>query len=350
MQPDECLRVLGISAGATGAEIRQAYLDLVRIWHPDRFEADPRLRQFANNHLYEINEAYFALRGRSATAGSRSRPDQARSAEVFSPAPVPGSFAKQLGRFRTARAALLMALCLAPVWAAVELVTLLRVPVLDAGFFTSAALRPRILAPMRIIDPRTDVRVAADTLAEWARGDVLDLWGPLSGGHSRYSPPITRAIPGLPQPPIDGPARGGAKSGKSTVWRQANRGVVPSSPESGVELLHAGRLSGAGELRIVNNTRLEAVAILVRRRSGPERAMFVAPNDSASIRFIALGLYDLDIRLGRGLDVQNLLFQNDAQRLDTLGAFEFFEITDGSGTSGHRYEVRLNPAGKGEER
>ena len=42
--------------------IRQAYLDLVRVWHPDRFGDDVRLRERATAKLAELNAAYAMLK------------------------------------------------------------------------------------------------------------------------------------------------------------------------------------------------------------------------------------------------------------------------------------------------
>jgi hypothetical protein len=53
--------ILGVSLSASQNEIRQAYLDLVRVWHPDRFIADARLRAVAEEKLKEITQAYRAL-------------------------------------------------------------------------------------------------------------------------------------------------------------------------------------------------------------------------------------------------------------------------------------------------
>jgi hypothetical protein len=51
--------VLGLSGTPTETEIKQAYRDLAKVWHPDRFgENDERLRRKAEGRLKEINEAY----------------------------------------------------------------------------------------------------------------------------------------------------------------------------------------------------------------------------------------------------------------------------------------------------
>lgn len=53
--------VLGISPGATAAEVKKAYRGLVRRWHPDRFTNDPARQHLALEMLKSINEAYEQL-------------------------------------------------------------------------------------------------------------------------------------------------------------------------------------------------------------------------------------------------------------------------------------------------
>ena len=43
-------------------EAREAYVDMVRVWHPDRFTNNPRLRKKAEEKLKEINIAYSEIR------------------------------------------------------------------------------------------------------------------------------------------------------------------------------------------------------------------------------------------------------------------------------------------------
>ena len=42
-------------------EARRAYRDLVRVWHPDRFAGDPRLRSRAEERVKLLNTAYDTL-------------------------------------------------------------------------------------------------------------------------------------------------------------------------------------------------------------------------------------------------------------------------------------------------
>jgi len=52
--------VLGVRKGASKEEIKRAYLELVKKYHPDKF-ADNPLKELAEEKLKEINEAYNIL-------------------------------------------------------------------------------------------------------------------------------------------------------------------------------------------------------------------------------------------------------------------------------------------------
>ncbi len=53
-----CLEVLELGSDATPDDVNRAYRDLVTVWHPDRFSANPRLRNRAEEKLKELNQAY----------------------------------------------------------------------------------------------------------------------------------------------------------------------------------------------------------------------------------------------------------------------------------------------------
>lgn len=63
MQPNRnrCCELLGVAPSATRDQIKEAYHDLVKVWHPDRFAHDAALALKAQEKLKEINEAYSAL-------------------------------------------------------------------------------------------------------------------------------------------------------------------------------------------------------------------------------------------------------------------------------------------------
>lgn len=81
---DRFYELLGVAPGTSGRELKEAYRDLAKVWHPDRFSHDPRLQQKAQEKLKEINEAYERLT--SGNAGSRTRPHPTPD-----PPPTPGA-------------------------------------------------------------------------------------------------------------------------------------------------------------------------------------------------------------------------------------------------------------------
>jgi curved DNA-binding protein CbpA len=60
-QIKEFYRELDLEPGADLAAVRQSYLQLVKVWHPDRFGNDQKLQAVANDKLKRINFAYESL-------------------------------------------------------------------------------------------------------------------------------------------------------------------------------------------------------------------------------------------------------------------------------------------------
>jgi hypothetical protein len=58
MTTTRALRLLDLEQGVAPRELRETYRDLVRVWHPDRFEGDVRLQHKASARLSDINAAY----------------------------------------------------------------------------------------------------------------------------------------------------------------------------------------------------------------------------------------------------------------------------------------------------
>ena len=89
---DTHFRTLGLEPGASLDQIKQAYRDLVRVWHPDRFAHDERLRIIAQEKLKEINAAYEALlagdfTGVGVTPKRTEEPETSTVREDVTPAP-----------------------------------------------------------------------------------------------------------------------------------------------------------------------------------------------------------------------------------------------------------------------
>lgn len=71
-----CLEILGLASGASAQEIKAAYRDLAKVWHPDRFTHEPRLQLKAQEQLKEINDAYQGLlTGRYSAPHARATRD-----------------------------------------------------------------------------------------------------------------------------------------------------------------------------------------------------------------------------------------------------------------------------------
>src|SRR3972149_2604129 len=83
---DECYRILGLTSGASPGEIRSAYLDLVKVWHPDRFTHDPKLKLKAQDQLRVINAAYERLKSVGPRPSSRG-PNAPRTYPTPPPSP-----------------------------------------------------------------------------------------------------------------------------------------------------------------------------------------------------------------------------------------------------------------------
>jgi hypothetical protein len=67
------LRELDLGENATAAEIREAYRDLAKVWHPDRFPNDPRMQGKATDKLRRVIEAYEYLQAHPRRSQPRPR-------------------------------------------------------------------------------------------------------------------------------------------------------------------------------------------------------------------------------------------------------------------------------------
>ena len=93
----EARAILDLDPGADASTIRQAYLDIVNVWHPDRFKGHPRLEAKAQEKLKRINAAYERLdpaAGRTARPAGRTEPSRPNPPSHPAPAP-PAPIAKE---------------------------------------------------------------------------------------------------------------------------------------------------------------------------------------------------------------------------------------------------------------
>ena len=67
------LHILGLDSNASYREIESTYRLMVKVWHPDRFQTDPKLREAADEKLKSINAAHAYLASLPQTK-ARKRP------------------------------------------------------------------------------------------------------------------------------------------------------------------------------------------------------------------------------------------------------------------------------------
>jgi DnaJ-class molecular chaperone len=87
MDMRRCLRLLELEEGASMEEARRSYRELVRVWHPDRFVGDPRLRRRAEERSKELNVAWETLKRHLEMGGADPVSGSARAKEG-GPAPT----------------------------------------------------------------------------------------------------------------------------------------------------------------------------------------------------------------------------------------------------------------------
>jgi len=86
MEIKKCFKILEISPDSSLDEVKQAYRDLVQVYHPDRFTHNERLRKKAENKIKTINLAYENIE-RFFISGRNRQENQAKATEDERPKP-----------------------------------------------------------------------------------------------------------------------------------------------------------------------------------------------------------------------------------------------------------------------
>jgi hypothetical protein len=92
------LQALGLESGASGDKIKEAYRVLVKVWHPDRFQGDKKLRAAAEEKLKALNAAYVFLTRKTGKEARRQPVQQPRRAQAESGPRVTPREPKAAGR------------------------------------------------------------------------------------------------------------------------------------------------------------------------------------------------------------------------------------------------------------
>lgn len=254
MIESEARRVLGVDATASMAHVRQAYLDLVKVWHPDRFEHDARLREKASQSLQRVNEAYAVLQR------STRNESEAPSFSGASPQAAPRSTPQPN---ESARAT----------------------PPTDSA---SAGSGSRARGVVWLLRHRRDVIAA---LVASTAGIVLALMLVVGSGDSPKS---------AGAPPTDGPASAAASDIElpATPRPRASNRRGETRPESGTDLTASGPRGRAG-LSIQNALAADAVVEL-RGDANLRRVVYVREGEKVTMLDLVAGEYRVRLLLGRG--------------------------------------------------
>jgi len=235
MTENDALRILSLQPGCSAEQLRQAYLDLVKVWHPDRFQSDGRLTARAERELQDINKAYELLQSVIATPspssshGSPATPSAPYAeAAVSSPTPKAHTTPSELPLVKTVATGIGLGLVIAAAAAAVVLMT--------------------------------------------------------TGGQGRISGEEPEIVT---SPSIE--SNGSRRAAERPVATHAR-------PQSGTELLVL-RRSGGGSLVVNNASRRDAVVALTASR-GYERAVYVRAGEQVTLANVASGTYLVQMMVG----------------------------------------------------
>lgn len=98
MTRGEALRIFELDDRRTQEEVRAAYRELVKVWHPDRFANDPDLRAKADRRLQDINRAYAVLQDGDGTVEPPREPTPPPRAATPAHTPTPRTAADSTPR------------------------------------------------------------------------------------------------------------------------------------------------------------------------------------------------------------------------------------------------------------
>ncbi|RKZ10171.1 hypothetical protein DRQ50_14600 [bacterium] len=63
---EECYRILEVIPPLTPEDLKAAYKQQIKVWHPDRFAGDPDLQKKAQERIKAINEAFAILKNKES--------------------------------------------------------------------------------------------------------------------------------------------------------------------------------------------------------------------------------------------------------------------------------------------
>jgi hypothetical protein len=85
-EPKDSFEILGLAPNASPEEVKDAYIELARVWRPNIFLDDELLRPIAEQKMVEIDEAYDKLKSFFRSNGyGRSMPERKNASKSSAP-------------------------------------------------------------------------------------------------------------------------------------------------------------------------------------------------------------------------------------------------------------------------
>lgn len=379
-------RILGVPSRTTWSDVRQAYLDLVKVWHPDRFQSEPSLQARAAKRLAEINEAYEFLRdvhmsrkssnaSRPRTAPKPSPTPQTSNTESSPPRPPENAHGQQARAEPPSRPIPDAGQTLRRVSLMGVIVALAVLVVFGVFLGTQEGFAPSSSAdaPDAATLEREDRAVAEASgrfvkVSPVYKADPLTVYTPTDRPSSIWEEvdAVLRSAPppqsSRPPPPAPTPLR------TRSVWEEADallrsapRPLVPLAPgqderlrppelvyaqtvpgverpESGAELIVTAE-TGLGSLNVRNGTNPDAVVILYQG-DVQRRAAYIRASNAAAIPKVAAGTYNVRFTSGRWWNGEEFLKEA------TFSEFErplvFAETQEEDGIAYSDFKLTLN--------
>jgi hypothetical protein len=310
--------ILEVAPGASFDEVRRAYRDAVRVWHPDRFGADTRLRRRAEEKIRDINDAYarlealYATTTNTASRSGNSVPDYAEEQTVkygerSEPRRSPVWRSATRAFAPESRAAWRQTLVIATAVAVLTMAigaSIFQFIAVHAGRVSQLTSQP---GPVRIADTPTDQLARVIRSVGATPGAALSTTLDKLQGSRPHGDGLSPNLPDTlerPTPTKTAPPQTRRAPVATKVWR----------PQTGMELAHSDSGRGYGSVFVLNEREEDIafeIATLRSDRSGGSviRAIYVRAGEKALIGNLGVGVYwasvispiTVELRSGRAL-------------------------------------------------
>jgi hypothetical protein len=340
--------ILGVPPNASPDEVRQAYRDLVKVWHPDRFPGDADLQRRATEKLKQINAAHAALSGtggnRRTRTGPRQRPtnhtDSNRGSTAPPPPPPPRPPENPGGRTQPTTMSFSR-------WVSIGIGVL--VVAVSIGSFLSSGDRPsgtRPTPPPPSAPPLPEVQRGSEESSSVDDAEDPPLHDEAVAEREESAQELDALISRLQS---ESSRRARVLDGAPAPTTTERPPGAQERPENGDTLSLARGVRGLGELTVVNGTTSDAEVKLAELGSPSKlrRHFYVHGNARHAVGSIAPGDYELVFRMGEAWSTQERRFMKPlgVSRVNRVLNWTE-EVTPDGIRYGHR-EVTLHPGAGG---